>query len=112
MEVRGEDKFLIRAKTAPEADKSELNAEYFYTYNQLKGLHEQEIRFLLQEQGSEINDLKKSVQSMLQSSSSYITKTILILTANPKTTTSLRLDEEVDSYTGVPPLTRLWTRLS
>ena len=49
----------------------------------------------IQAQGSEIHDFKKSVQSMLQSSSSYITKTILILTANPKTTTSLRLDEEV-----------------
>ena len=95
MEKRGEDKFLLRASTALEADKSELNAEYFDTYNQLKGLSEQEIRLLLQEQGCEIHDLKKSVQSMLQGSSSYITKTILILTANPKTTTSLRLDEEV-----------------
>ncbi|MBW4594901.1 MAG: CHAT domain-containing protein [Brasilonema angustatum HA4187-MV1] len=32
---------------------------------------------------------------MLQSSNSYTRKTILILTANPKSTTSLRLDEEV-----------------
>ena len=95
MEVRGEDKFLLRAKTALEADKSELSAEYFDTYNQLKGLPEQEIRLLLQDQGSEIHDLKKSVQSILQSSSNYTTKTILILTANPKTTTRLRLDEEV-----------------
>ena len=95
MEKRGEDKFLLRTKTASDTDKSQLSQEYFDTYNQLKGLSEQEIRFLLQEQGSEIHDLKKSVQSMLQGSSSYITKTILILTANPKTTTSLRLDEEV-----------------
>ncbi len=94
MEKRGEDKFLLRASTALEADKSELNAEYFDTYNKLKGLSEQEIRLLLQEQGSEIHDLKKSVQSILIGSS-YTTKTILILTANPKTTTSLRLDEEV-----------------
>lgn len=94
MEVRGGDKFLIRAKTVPEADKSQLSQEYFDNYNQLNGLSEQDIKLLLQEQGSEIHDLKKSVQSMLQSSN-YTTKTILILTANPKTTTSLRLDEEV-----------------
>jgi hypothetical protein len=28
MEVKGEDKFLLRAKTAPTAGKSELSAEY------------------------------------------------------------------------------------
>jgi uncharacterized protein YjbI with pentapeptide repeats len=94
MEKRDEDKFLLRAKTALDADKSELNAEYFDTYNKLKGLSEEEIRLLLQEQSNEIHNLKKLVQSMLQSSS-YTTKTILILTANPKTTTTLRLDEEV-----------------
>ena len=36
MEVRGEDKFLLRAKTAATADKSELSAEYFDTSNHLK----------------------------------------------------------------------------
>ena len=38
MEKRGKDKFLLRAKTAPEVDKSELSAEYFETYNYLKSL--------------------------------------------------------------------------
>ncbi|MEH1899788.1 MAG: pentapeptide repeat-containing protein [Nostoc sp.] len=38
MEVRGEDKFLLRAKTAAMTDKSELSAEYFKIYNQLKTL--------------------------------------------------------------------------
>jgi hypothetical protein len=47
MEVKGEDKFLIKAKTVPLADKSELSAEYFENYNQLKGLPEQEMRLLL-----------------------------------------------------------------
>lgn len=47
MEVKGEDKFLIKAKTAPQIDKSELSAEYFENYNQLKGLPEQEMRLLL-----------------------------------------------------------------
>lgn len=34
MEKRGLDKFLLRAKTAPDADKSELSAEYFNTYDE------------------------------------------------------------------------------
>ncbi|MGK7894265.1 MAG: hypothetical protein AB4372_11730, partial [Xenococcus sp. (in: cyanobacteria)] len=40
MEKRGTDKFLLRAKTAPEADKSQLNAEYFQEYYQLKAISE------------------------------------------------------------------------
>lgn len=46
MEVRGEDKFLLRAKTAIAADKSQLSAEYFATYNQLKALAEQEVKLI------------------------------------------------------------------
>ncbi|MFL9458534.1 pentapeptide repeat-containing protein [Tolypothrix bouteillei VB521301_2] len=38
MEVRGEDKFLIKAKTATQTDKSELSAEYFETYKSTQGL--------------------------------------------------------------------------
>jgi uncharacterized protein YjbI with pentapeptide repeats len=47
MEVRGEDKFLLRAKTTATADKSELSAEYFATYNQFKELSGQELRALI-----------------------------------------------------------------
>ncbi|MHC5614957.1 MAG: pentapeptide repeat-containing protein [Nostoc sp.] len=47
MEVRGEDKFLLRAKTASAADKSELSSEYFATYNQFKELSGQELRALI-----------------------------------------------------------------
>lgn len=36
MEVKGKDKFLLRAETASNADKSELSAEYFEIYNQIK----------------------------------------------------------------------------
>jgi hypothetical protein len=43
MEKRGTDKFLLRAKTAPNVDKSELSAEYFDTYNHIKSLPEREI---------------------------------------------------------------------
>jgi len=38
MEKIGEDKFLLRSKTAPEVGKSELSAEYFEIYNDLKSL--------------------------------------------------------------------------
>ncbi len=50
MEVKGEDKFLLHAKTAQEADKSQLSAEYFETYNRLKGLPpEEQIKHFLTE---------------------------------------------------------------
>ena len=50
MEKRGDDKFLLRAKAAPEVDKSELSAEYFETYNHLKSLSPSEqIQYLLTE---------------------------------------------------------------
>ena len=50
MEVKGEDKFLLHAKTAQEADKSQLSAEYFETYNFLKGLPpEEQIKHFLTE---------------------------------------------------------------
>ncbi|WP_243458677.1 pentapeptide repeat-containing protein, partial [Nostoc sp. UIC 10630] len=54
MEVRGEDKFLLRAKTAITADKSQLSAEYFATYNQLKALAEQEVKALIAEKDGRI----------------------------------------------------------
>ena len=50
MEKRGADKFLLRAKAAPEANKSELNQQYFETYNHLKTLSpEQQIEYYLNE---------------------------------------------------------------
>lgn len=54
----GENNFLLRAKTAPNTDKSELSAKYFETYNQLKGLPAQETKLLLQEQDSRIFNLE------------------------------------------------------
>jgi uncharacterized protein YjbI with pentapeptide repeats len=71
MEVRGEDKFLLRAKTAATADKSELSAEYFDTYNQLKGLPEGEIKLLLEEKDSRIQSLENFVNQALQRPSFY-----------------------------------------
>ncbi len=66
MEVKGEDKFLLRAKTAITADKSELSGEYFDTYNHLKALPEQEIKLLLSEKDSRIRSLETMVVTALE----------------------------------------------
>jgi uncharacterized protein YjbI with pentapeptide repeats len=71
MEVRGEDKFLLRAKTAPEADKSQLSAEYFEIYNQLKALAEQELKALIAEKDSRIRSLETMVMTALERPSFY-----------------------------------------
>jgi len=71
MEVRREDKFLLRAKTADTADKSELSAEYFEIYNQLKALAEQELKALMAEKDNRIRDLQTMVMTALQSPKFY-----------------------------------------
>lgn len=71
MEKRGQDKFLLRAKTAIATDKSELSAEYFATYNQLKALAEQEVQKLIAEKDSRIADLQNMVVTALQRPSFY-----------------------------------------
>ena len=47
MEVKGEDKLLLRLKTAPDADLSYLNQEYFQRYNEVKALAETQKQLLL-----------------------------------------------------------------
>jgi uncharacterized protein YjbI with pentapeptide repeats len=71
MEKRGQDKFLLRAKTAATADKSELSAEYFATYNEIKGLPEREIKLLLEEKDDRIRSLETMVMTALQSPKFY-----------------------------------------
>ena len=71
MEKRGQDKFLLRAKTAATADKSELSAEYFTTYNQLKSLAEQEVQKLIAEKDNRITDLQNMVVTALQRPNFY-----------------------------------------
>ncbi|MEH1839719.1 MAG: pentapeptide repeat-containing protein [Nostoc sp.] len=71
MEKRGQDKFLLRAKTAIAADKSYLSAEYFDTYNEIKGLPEREIKLLLEEKDSRIRSLENFVNQALQRPSFY-----------------------------------------
>ncbi|MBD2682195.1 pentapeptide repeat-containing protein [Nostoc paludosum FACHB-159] len=71
MEVRGEDKFLLRAKTAATADKSQLSAEYFDTYNEIKALPEREIRLLLAEKDNQILRLENMVMTALERPNFY-----------------------------------------
>ncbi|WP_375491323.1 pentapeptide repeat-containing protein [uncultured Nostoc sp.] len=71
MEKRGQDKFLLRAKTTVTADKSELSKEYFDTYNQLKSLAEQEVQKLIAEKDNIITDLKNMVVTALYRPSVY-----------------------------------------
>ncbi|MGQ4648369.1 hypothetical protein [Lyngbya aestuarii] len=70
-EKRGQDKFLLRAATAPNSDRSTLSAEYFTTYNQVKSLAEAEVRVLLAEKDSRISSLENMVETALQRPSFY-----------------------------------------
>lgn len=86
MEKRGEDKFLLRAKTAATADKSELSAEYFEIYNQLKALAEQEIKALMAEKDNRISSLETMVNTALQRPNFYSSTQIQevgTMTSNP-----------------------------
>jgi uncharacterized protein YjbI with pentapeptide repeats len=71
MEKRGGDKFLLRVATAPEANHSELNAEYFETYNEIKALAEREIKALIEEKDSRISSLENMIATALQRPSFY-----------------------------------------
>ncbi|MFN6565245.1 MAG: pentapeptide repeat-containing protein [Nostoc sp. ChiSLP01] len=71
MEKRGLDKFLLRAKSAIAADKSQLSAEYFDTYNQLKNLPDREIKLLLAEKENQIRRLENMVMTALERPSFY-----------------------------------------
>jgi uncharacterized protein YjbI with pentapeptide repeats len=61
MEKRGKDKFLLRAKTAPHAERSSLSAEYFSTYNQVKSLPENHVQILLAAKDSHIQSLENTI---------------------------------------------------
>ncbi len=71
MEVKGEDNLLLRLKTAPDADLSQLSAEYFDTYNQLKALAEAESKKLIAEKDNRIQQLETMVITALKRPSFY-----------------------------------------
>lgn len=71
IEKRAENNVILRAKTADTADKSELSAEYFATYNEIKGLPERVIKLLLAEKDSRIRSLENFVTQALQRHNFY-----------------------------------------
>ncbi|MBV6626778.1 MAG: pentapeptide repeat-containing protein [Rivularia sp. (in: Bacteria)] len=72
MEVKGEDKFLLRAKADNHVDKSSLSADYFKIYNQIKALAQQELKTLIAEKDSRISSLETMVTTALQCPSFYV----------------------------------------
>lgn len=61
MEVKGQDKFLLRAKTTQGADKSKLSEQYFDTYHQLRSLPDTNIRLLIAEKDDRIRSLETMI---------------------------------------------------
>ncbi|MBD2522706.1 pentapeptide repeat-containing protein [Nostoc sp. FACHB-133] len=70
MEKRGDDKILLRAKTAAGSDKSQLSAEYFDDYNQLKALSQSQ-QLLLVEKDKRIISLENMVDTALKQPKFY-----------------------------------------
>jgi uncharacterized protein YjbI with pentapeptide repeats len=68
VEARGKnnDKLLIRAKVAQEANTSKLSAEYFYNYNRYKALPPEALRSLLAEKDKTILMLAGQVDTALK----------------------------------------------
>ena len=66
MEVKGEDNLLLRLKTSPNADLSQLSAEYFETYNQIKALAEEDAKKLIAEKDNRIQALETMVNTALK----------------------------------------------
>ncbi|BAY67135.1 hypothetical protein NIES22_72980 (plasmid) [Calothrix brevissima NIES-22] len=62
MEKRGHDKFLLRARTTSNADKSQLSQEYFDNYNHIKKLPKEAIVALLIEKDNFIFKLEIIVE--------------------------------------------------
>ncbi|MBU7586016.1 MAG: pentapeptide repeat-containing protein [Nostoc sp. TH1S01] len=71
MEKRGDDKLLLRAKTAGGVNKSQLSAEYFADYNQLKALSQSQ-QLLLIEKDDRIRSLETMLTTALKQPKYYI----------------------------------------
>ena len=73
MERRGEDKVLIRAKTAASADKSQLSGEYFQLYNHNRALEQKNAHLLtsIANKDERIASLENMITTALQRPSFY-----------------------------------------
>jgi uncharacterized protein YjbI with pentapeptide repeats len=67
IEIRGKnkDKFRLRAETSENANHSELNAEYFDNYSQLKSLPQDSLLLLLTERNNKIRRLETMIANAL-----------------------------------------------
>ena len=86
MEKRGNDKLLLRAKTTSDSNHSQLNAEYFTHYNEIKALAEAEVQTLLAQKDSQISMLHNMVETALQRPNFYTNtqvEQVGIMTNNP-----------------------------
>jgi uncharacterized protein YjbI with pentapeptide repeats len=107
IEGRSNQNIRIQARISHTADSDQLNRNYFQNYNQLKALTYPDLQQLLasfEASDASFRSLQSMVMSAIGSSKFYIEttldpsllpKTILILAANPRGTTVLKLDEEV-----------------
>ena len=66
MERKGADKFLLRAKTSAKANKSQLSADYFENYNELKALAAAEVAQLIEAKDKRIASLENMVDTALK----------------------------------------------
>jgi hypothetical protein len=71
MEKRGDDKLLLRAKTAEGINKSQLSAEYFEDYNQLKALSQSQQSRII-EKDDRIRSLETMLTTALKQHKYYI----------------------------------------
>jgi hypothetical protein len=71
MEVKGENKLLLRVKTAPDVNNSELSAEYFENFNHIQSLPERDIKLLLAEKDSRIQSLENFINTALHTPKFY-----------------------------------------
>ncbi len=76
IERRGEDKILLRAQTAPTADKSALSAKYHDAYNLIRGLSPEQIAIIITERDDQIKGLLQTIETTLQRPSFYSTTNI------------------------------------
>ena len=70
MEVKGEENLLLKLKTSPDVDKSQLNAEYFEEYNRIKVLNEVNKK-LLAEKNERIQKLENMIELALKTPKYY-----------------------------------------
>jgi uncharacterized protein YjbI with pentapeptide repeats len=108
LEGRGQEKIRVQAQVAGSVDRSQLSAEYFAQYGEIEALSAPDLQTLLAgiaAKDARIRHLEQLVASAIGKPKFYVethyslgqtaNKKILILTANPKNTDKLRLDQEV-----------------